>query len=120
MHSILTVDDSLSARQVLSVTLGGAGFEVIQAKDGLDALAIAGETSVDLVITDLYMPRMDGLRLIEALRAMPNYASTPLLLLTTDIGPTSRSAGRRAGANGWIGKPFNPDELLETVRRVLD
>ncbi len=120
MRSILTVDDSLSVRQVLAVTLRGGGFNVIPAADGQAALAIARETPVDLVITDLYMPKMDGIRLIEALRALPDYASTPLLLLTTDVSPASKLAGREAGANGWIGKPFNPRQLLETVRYLLD
>ncbi len=119
MRSILTVDDSLSVRQVLAITLRGGGFEVIQAHDGQEALEIARETPVDLVITDLYMPRMNGIRLVEALRALPAYASTPLLLLTTDNSAAGRSAGRAAGATGWIGKPFNPARLLETVRQLL-
>ena len=120
MSSILTVDDSLSVRQVLAVTLRGGGFDVIQAHDGQQALEIARETPVDLVITDLHMPRMDGIHLVEALRTLPTYSSTPLLLLTTDDSAASRSAGRAAGANGWIGKPFNPGQLLQTVRHLLD
>ena len=120
MRAILTVDDSLSVRQVLAITLRGGGFEVIEAQDGQQALEIARETPVDLVITDLYMPRMDGIRLVEALRSLPQYESTPLLLLTTDGSAASRSAGRAAGASAWIGKPFNPAQLLETVRQFLD
>ena len=120
MAAILTVDDSLSVRQVLAVTLRGGGYEVIPAADGLAALEIARETRVDLVITDLYMPRMDGIRLVGELRRMPNYRTIPVLLLSTDIRAERKQAGRRAGASGWIGKPFSPDRLLDTVRRVLD
>ncbi len=120
MRRILTVDDSLSVRQVLAVTLRSGGFEVIQAQDGREALEIARETPMELVITDLYMPRMNGIQLVEALRTLPAYVSTPLLLLTTDTSAASRSAGRAAGASGWIGKPFNPGKLLETVRQLLD
>ena len=110
MAAILTVDDSLSLRQVLAVTLRGGGYEVIPAADGLAALQI----------TDLYMPRMDGIRLVGELRRLPNYRTIPVLLLSTDIRAERKQAGRRAGASGWIGKPFSPDRLLDTVRRVLD
>ena len=120
MGAILTVDDSLSVRQVLAVTLRGAGFEVIPAADGLAALEIARETPVDLVITDLYMPRMDGISLVDELRRLPTYRTTPVLLLSTDTRAQRKLEGRRAGASGWIGKPFNPGQLLDLVRRVLD
>lgn len=120
MGAILTVDDSLSARQVLSVTLRGGGYEVIPAADGLAALEIARETRVDLVITDLYMPRMNGIQLLGELRRLPNYRTIPVLLVSIDTRAERKLAARRAGASGWIGKPFNPDRLLDTVRRVLD
>lgn len=120
MYSILTVDDSLSVRQVLTVTLRGGGYSIIPANDGLAALAIAREMPVDLVITDVRMPGINGIRLVEALRELPAYASTPLLLLSADTSPTGKSAGREAGASGWINKPFNPGRLLHTVRQLLD
>ena len=119
MASILTVDDSASMRQMVSFTLKGAGYEVVEAVDGAQALNIAKGRSVNLVITDVNMPNMDGISLISELRKLPSYKFTPLLMLTTESSAEKKQAGKAAGATGWIVKPFNPDQLLATVKKVL-
>jgi two-component system chemotaxis response regulator CheY len=116
---IMTVDDSASMRQMVRTTLQQAGFAVVEAADGLEALDYARDNTVDLVITDVHMPRMDGITLVSELRALPGYRLTPLLLLTTESSHERKMAGKRAGATGWIVKPFNPDQLLATMARVL-
>lgn len=119
MRSILTVDDSASMRQMVAFTLKGAGYDVVEACDGVDALGKAKARKVDLVITDLNMPNKDGIALIKELRALPDYKFTPILMLTTESGDNKKQAGKAAGATGWIVKPFNPDQLLKTVGKVL-
>ena len=119
MARILTVDDSAAMRQMVEVTLTSAGHDVLQAKDGREALDIAGAQDVDLVITDVNMPRMDGLTLVRELRGLPGYRHKPLLVLTTEANAERRMQGREAGATGWLVKPFNPDRLLATVEKVL-
>lgn len=119
MASILAVDDSASMLQMVSFTLKGAGYEVVEATDGQHALDLAKTRGVDLVITDVNMPRMDGITLIGELRKLPDYKFTPLLMLTTESSPEKKQQGRAAGATGWIVKPFNPDQLLNTVKKVL-
>ncbi len=119
MASILAVDDSASMRQMVSFTLKGAGYDVVEAADGVQALNIAKTRSVNLVITDVNMPNMDGITLIKELRTLPNYKFTPLLMLTTESSPEKKQQGKAAGATGWIVKPFNPDQLLSTVKKVL-
>jgi two-component system chemotaxis response regulator CheY len=119
MASILAVDDSASMRQMVSFTLKGAGYEVVEAVDGAEALNIAKGRSVNLVITDVNMPNMDGISLIGELRKLPAYKFTPLLMLTTESSTDKKQAGKAAGATGWIVKPFNPDQLLATVKKVL-
>lgn len=117
--SILAVDDSASMRQMVSFTLKGAGYDVVEAADGVEALNIAKGRAVNLVITDVNMPNMDGISLIRELRALPSYKFTPLLMLTTESGAEKKQAGKAAGATGWIVKPFNPEQLLNTVKKVL-
>ena len=117
--SILAVDDSASMRQMVSFTLKGAGYEVVEAADGVEALQIAKTRSVNLVITDVNMPNMDGITLIKELRALPSYKFTPLLMLTTESGADKKQQGKAAGATGWIVKPFNPEQLLNTVKKVI-
>lgn len=117
--SILAVDDSASMRQMVSFTLKGAGYEVVEAADGVEALNIAKTRSVNLVITDVNMPNMDGISLIKELRALPSYKFTPLLMLTTESGADKKQQGKAAGATGWIVKPFNPEQLLNTVKKVI-
>ena len=119
MRHILAVDDSSSIREVVMLTLKMAGYEATQAKDGVEALAMAQVKQYDLVLTDVNMPNMDGIELIRELRALPGYRSTPILTLTTEKELTKRHEGRAAGATGWIVKPFLPDKLIATLQRVL-
>jgi len=116
---ILAVDDSASMRQMVRYTLEGAGYEVLQAADGVEALDLARTRGVDLVLTDVNMPRMDGITLVKELRGLDNYKFTPMLVLTTEAGPETKTRGKQAGATGWIVKPFNPEQLLATIARVL-
>ncbi len=117
--SILAVDDSASMRQMVSFTLKGAGYDVVEAADGVEALNIARKRPVTLVITDVNMPNMDGISLIRELRNLPSYRFTPLLMLTTESSAEKKQQGKAAGATGWIVKPFNPDQLLKTVAKVI-
>jgi two-component system chemotaxis response regulator CheY len=120
MARIMAVDDSASMRQMVGLTLKSAGHDVISASDGDEALKLAKDgTTVDLVITDVNMPNMDGITLVRELRLLPQYKGIPLLVLTTDASAERKNEGRAAGATGWIVKPFNPDRLLETVNKVL-
>lgn len=119
MATILAVDDSASMRQMVSFTLKGAGYDVLEAADGMEALNVAKSNSVNLVITDVNMPKMDGITLVRELRGLPNYKFTPLLLLTTESSPEKKAEGKQAGATGWLVKPFNPDQLLATVKKVI-
>jgi two-component system chemotaxis response regulator CheY len=115
----LIVDDSATMRQMISFTLKQAGFLVLEAQDGQDALEKLGEQRVDVVITDLNMPRMDGIGLIYKLRQRPASKHVPILMLTTESHDAKKQQGRAAGATGWIVKPFQPDQLVRTVARVL-
>lgn len=119
MAKILAVDDSASMRQMVAFTLKGAGHTVTDAADGQQALNIAKTDRFDLVLTDVNMPIMDGITLTKQLRALPNYRFTPILVLTTEAGADKKGEGRAAGATGWLVKPFNPDQLLATVKKVL-
>lgn len=117
--TILAVDDSGSLRQMLSFSLKAAGYGVIEAVDGNDGLDKAKRQTVDLVLTDQNMPGMDGLSLIRALRALKNYKSVPILMLTTESGDEIKAQGRAAGANGWLVKPFDPARLTEVVKKLI-
>jgi two-component system chemotaxis response regulator CheY len=119
MTRILAVDDSASMRDMVSITLTGAGFEVTAAADGTQALELAKQSSFDLVLSDVNMPDMNGIALIRALRAEPAYRFTPILMLTTESSPERKNEGKEAGATGWIVKPFDPDQLVATMKRVL-
>lgn len=119
MSLILTVDDSTSMRQMVAFTLKGAGYEVAEAEDGQKALDTAKGKKFDLVITDVNMPVMDGITFIKHLRSEPNYKFTPILMLTTESASDKKAEGKAAGATGWIVKPFNPDQLLAVVKKVL-
>lgn len=119
MASILAVDDSSSMRQMVSFTLKGAGYDVVEAVDGQDALEKAKSASIQLVLTDVNMPKMDGITLIKELRKLPNYKFTPMLMLTTESGGDKKTEGKAAGATGWLVKPFNPEQLLATIKKVL-
>jgi len=119
MHSILAVDDSASMRQMVAFTLKGAGYNVIEAADGQEALDKARGETVDLVLTDQNMPRMDGITLVQNLRGLATYASTPILILTTESSDEMKAKGKAAGATGWLVKPFDPGKLLDVVRKVI-
>jgi two-component system chemotaxis response regulator CheY len=116
---VLTVDDSRSIREMVSFTLKSAGYEVVEAVDGEDGLNKAKGQSVQMVLTDQNMPKMDGLTLIKSLRALPTYQKTPILMLTTESGDAMKAQGKAAGATGWLVKPFNPEKLLEVVKKVI-
>lgn len=117
--SVLAVDDSKSMRQMVVFTLKGAGYDVVEAVDGQDALTKSKSKSFHLVLTDQNMPNMDGLSLIRALRASPQYKRTPILMLTTESSDTMKSQGKAVGATGWIVKPFDPEKLLMVVKKVI-
>jgi two-component system chemotaxis response regulator CheY len=119
MATILTADDTATMRQMISFTLGSVGHEVVQAVDGAEALSIARTRKFDLVIADINMPNMDGISLVKSLRALPDYRFTPILILTTESQTDRRQQGKEAGATGWIVKPFNPDQLVTVVKKVL-
>jgi len=119
MASILTVDDSASMRQMVTYTLKTAGHDVTEAKDGVEALEKARLSRFNLIITDVNMPNMDGITLTKELRAMDSYKYTPILTLTTESGTNKKQEGKAAGATGWIIKPFNPEQLLTTIKKVL-
>ncbi len=116
---VLTVDDSPSIRQMVAFTLRGAGYDVMEAMDGEDGLNKAKGCGADLILTDQNMPRMDGLTLIKSLRSLPQYRTTPILMLTTESSDAMKSAGRTAGATGWLVKPFDPQKLMDVVRKVI-
>jgi two-component system chemotaxis response regulator CheY len=119
MATILTVDDTASMRQMISFTLNSVGHDVIQASDGKEALTLLQGKKVDLVIADVNMPNMDGITLVKSLRALADYKFTPILMLTTESQESKRQQGKVAGATGWIVKPFNPEQLLTIVKKVL-
>ena len=119
MARILAVDDSASMRQMVNFTLKEAGHDVAEAADGEQALAMAKSQSFDLVLTDINMPKMDGISLIRNLRSLPNYRITPILTLTTESSSDKKNEGKSVGATGWIVKPFTPDKLLAAISRVL-
>jgi two-component system chemotaxis response regulator CheY len=119
MKRVLTVDDSSSVRQMVGFTLRNAGYEISEAGDGRDGLAAAGAAKFDMVITDLNMPNMDGIEMITAIRKLPNCGFIPILMLTTESQPEKKDAGRKAGATGWIVKPFNSAQLVAVVRKLI-
>jgi two-component system, chemotaxis family, chemotaxis protein CheY len=119
MTSILAVDDSASMRQMVSFTLKNAGFDVVEAVDGIDALDKASRRDFDLVLTDQNMPRLDGIGLTRQLRGNPKFKNTPILVLTTESSDQMKQAGRAAGATGWLVKPFDPVKLIEVIGKVV-
>ena len=116
--TIMVVDDSTSMRQMVNFTLAGAGYQVVEASDGVDALAKSSAQKVDLFITDLNMPNMDGIQLTRQLRAAAPYRFTPIVLLTTESQQEKKMEGKAAGATGWIVKPFQVEQLLAVVKKV--
>lgn len=120
MRRVLIVDDSVSMRQMVGFTLRKGGFDVIEAEHGQDALQkLQQNQNVDLILTDLNMPVMDGITLIQNVRKQPAMKNKPILMLTTEGLATKKEQGKAAGATGWIVKPFDPDKLLQTIAKVL-
>lgn len=119
MANILVVDDSSSMRQMVTFTLSSNGHTVVEAADGAAALEKAKTTAFDLVITDVNMPRMDGITLTKEIRSDSACKRAPILLLTTEAAADKKAEGRAAGATGWLVKPFHPDSLISTIGKVL-
>jgi two-component system chemotaxis response regulator CheY len=111
--TILVVDDSASIRQMVAFTVKSSGYEVVEAVDGMDGLEKARSRSFNLILTDQNMPRMDGLTLVKSLRALPQYKTVPILMLTTESSDAMKAQGKAAGATGWLVKPFDPQKLIE-------
>jgi len=119
MARVLCVDDSKSMREMVQFTLESGGYQARCAEDGVEALEIAKNEPFSLVITDVNMPRMDGITLVSELRALESYRFTPILVLTTDASTEQKQRGKAAGATGWIVKPFDPNQLLKTIAKVV-
>jgi two-component system chemotaxis response regulator CheY len=116
--TVIAVDDSMSVRETVRMTLESVGYRVQTAEDGVRGLAVAQQQKADLIVTDLNMPNMDGIALIARLRALPQYRFTPILMLTTESQEDKKIAGRRAGATGWIVKPFDPARFIAVIQKV--
>ena len=119
MKNILVVDDSKSIRELVTLTLQSAGYNVSVGTDGSDAIKLLDSQEINLVITDLNMPRMDGITLIQEIRANSKYGTIPILMLTTESQANKKEEAKLAGATGWIVKPFAQEKLIEVVKKVL-
>jgi two-component system chemotaxis response regulator CheY len=117
--TIMIVDDSASLRQVVSIALKGAGYDVIEGSDGVDALNKLNGQKVNLIVSDVNMPNMDGITLVQEVKKLPAYRFTPVIMLTTESGDDKKMAGKAAGAKAWMVKPFRPDELLLAVSKLV-
>lgn len=116
--TIMVVDDSASIRQVVSIALKGAGYEVIEACDGKDALSKMVGQKIHLIVSDVNMPNMDGITLVKEVKAHPKYKFTPIMMLTTESGDNKKAEGKAAGAKAWLVKPFQPPALLSAVSKL--
>ena len=117
--TIMIVDDSASLRQVVSIALKGAGYDVIEACDGKDALAKLDCKKIHLIISDVNMPNMDGISLVKQVKANPTYKFTPIIMLTTESGDSKKQEGQAAGAKAWVVKPFQPAQMLSAVSKLV-
>ena len=117
-QTILVIDDSASLRQVVAMALQGAGYEVLQAGDGLSALALLDGRKVHMAVCDVNMPRMNGIEFVKAAKALPNYRFLPILMLTTESQEEKKQEGKAAGAKAWMVKPFSPASLLKAVSKL--
>jgi two-component system chemotaxis response regulator CheY len=118
--TVLVVDDSPTMRQMVAFTLSNAGFTVVEAGNGKEAMGkISGGAKPDLVVTDLNMPEMDGITLIQEIRKNAALKFMPILMLTTESSDDKKKAGQAAGATGWVVKPFNPEQMLNVIQKVL-
>ena len=116
--TVLIVDDSASLRQVVSLSLKGAGYQVIEACDGRDALGKLGGQKVHLIISDVNMPNMDGIAFVREVKKNPSYKFTPVIMLTTEAAEEKKRLGQEAGARAWVVKPFQPEQLVNAVQRL--
>jgi len=117
--TIMIVDDSASIRQVVGIALKGAGYSVIEAVDGVDALGKLTGVKIHLIITDVNMPNMDGITFVTEAKKLPAYKFTPMMMLTTESGADKKTAGKAAGAKAWLTKPFQPPTLLAAVSKLV-
>jgi len=117
--TILVVDDSASLRQVVGISLKGAGYDVIEACDGRDALTKLNGQKIHLIISDVNMPNMDGITFVAEAKKLPAYKFTPIIMLTTESGESKKSAGQAAGAKAWVVKPFQPPQMLAAVAKLI-
>ncbi len=117
--TIMVVDDSTNVRQMVAFTIKNCGYEVIEAKDGQDALTKINGKTIDMIVTDLNMPNLDGIGLIKGVRAEPSHRFIPIIMLTTESQESKKVEGKQAGATGWIVKPFKPEQLVGVIRKVL-
>jgi two-component system chemotaxis response regulator CheY len=117
--TIMIVDDSASLRQVVSITLTSAGYDVLAACDGKDALGKLSGQKINLVISDVNMPNLDGIGFVSQMKAMPNYKFTPVIMLTTESGTDMKQAGQAAGVKAWVVKPFQPQQMLDAVSKLI-
>ena len=117
--TILIVDDSASLRQVVAIALKGAGYDVIEACDGVDALSKLNGVKVHLIISDVNMPNMDGITLVKEVKKLPNYKFTPIIMLTTESQEGKKAEGQAAGAKAWVVKPFKPEQMLAAVSKLI-
>lgn len=117
--TILIVDDSATLRQVVSIALKGAGYDVIEGCDGKDALSKLTGQKVHLIISDVNMPNMDGFAFVTEVKKMPDYKFTPIIMLTTEAGEDKKAAGQAAGVKAWVVKPFKPDQMLTAVSKLI-
>ncbi|MDP3814655.1 response regulator [Pseudomonas sp.] len=117
--TVMVVDDSSSVRQVVSIALKGAGYEVIEASDGKDALAKLNGQKIHLMISDVNMPNMDGITLVKEVKKLANYKFTPIIMLTTESQEAKKQEGQAAGAKAWVVKPFQPAQMLAAVSKLI-
>ena len=117
--TILVVDDSVAVRQVVAIALKSAGYDVIEGCDGRDALAKLDGKKIHLIISDVNMPNMDGISFVKAVKQLPNYKFTPIIMLTTESQEARKQEGQAAGAKSWVVKPFKPDQMLNAVAKLV-
>lgn len=117
--TILIVDDSASLRQVVAIALKGAGYDVIEGCDGVDGLAKLDGTKIHLIVSDVNMPNMDGLTMVQKIKEMPAYKFTPIIMLTTEAGADKKDIGKSAGVKAWMVKPFKPDQMISAVQKLI-
>lgn len=117
--TVMVVDDSASIRQVMSLTLAKAGYDVFEACDGADALGKLSGQKVNLIVCDVNMPNMDGISFLKALKASQGYRFTPVIMLTTESQESKKQEGKEAGARAWVVKPFKPEQMLEAVSKLI-